>query len=336
MNKEPLINIIVPVYNTEKYIRKCLDSIVNQTYRNLEIIVVDDGSTDSSGDICDEYAHKDARIKVIHKENGGVSSARNAALDLCTHTWGDLVAFVDSDDWLELNMYETLLEQIYLYNADIATCKISIEYSDNSRIVHKKIKSNICFSVKDKEELIKNFLNREIYTSSSNDKLYNLKLFSGIRFPVNQFYEDNYLVLEILLRAKKIVVGCDSCYHYRQNNNSITRNFSRKKFRDALKAIKHNLNLLKNTYPLLLKEAFALRYLTYLSFLDLLVFSQQSDHIRLSDKIRMTLKGHLKHIINSYNMTLQEKIAFIIVVYNTDLYKVLRKMQIRVLKREGY
>ena len=335
MNKEPLINIIVPVYNTEKYIRKCLDSIVNQTYRNLEIIVVDDGSTDSSGDICDEYAHKDARIKVIHKENGGVSSARNAALDLCT-PGGDLVAFVDSDDWLELNMYETLLEQIYLYNADIATCKISIEYSDNSRIVHKKIKSNICFSVKDKEELIKNFLNREIYTSSSNDKLYNLKLFSGIRFPVNQFYEDNYLVLEILLRAKKIVVGCDSCYHYRQNNNSITRNFSRKKFRDALKAIKHNLNLLKNTYPLLLKEAFALRYLTYLSFLDLLVFSQQSDHIRLNDKIRMTLKGHLKHIINSYNMTLQEKIAFIIVVYNTDLYKVLRKMQIRVLKREGY
>ena len=334
MNKEPLINIIVPVYNTEKYIRKCLDSIVNQTYRNLEIILVDDGSTDSSGDICDEYAHKDARIKVIHKENGGVSSARNAGLDLCT--WGDLVAFVDSDDWLELNMYETLLEQIYLYNADIATCKISIEYSDNSRIVHKKIKSNICFSVKDKEELIKNFLNREIYTSSPNDKLYNLKLFSGIRFPVNQFYEDNYLVLEILLRAKKIVVGCDSCYHYRQNNNSITRNFSRKKFRDALKAIKHNLNLLKNTYPLLLKEAFALRYLTYLSFLDLLVFSQQSDHIRLSDKIRMTLKGHLKHIINSYNMTLQEKIAFIIVVYNTDLYKVLRKMQIRVLKREGY
>ncbi|WP_419561955.1 hypothetical protein, partial [Phascolarctobacterium faecium] len=98
----------------------------------------------------------------------------------------------------------------------------------------------------------------------------------------------------------------------------------------------HNLNLLKNTYPLLLKEAFALRYLTYLSFLDLLVFSQQSDHIRLSDKIRMTLKGHLKHIINSYNMTLQEKIAFIIVDYNTDLYKVLRKMQIRVLKREGY
>ena len=330
-----LVTVITPTYNRKSELKNLYYSLCKQTNYDFRWLVVDDGSTDSSGDICDEYAQIDARIKVIHKENGGVSSARNAGLDLCT-PGGDLVAFVDSDDWLELNMYETLLEQIYLYNADIATCKISIEYSDNSRIVHKKIKSNICFSVKDKEELIKNFLNREIYTSSSNDKLYNLNLFSGIRFPVNQFYEDNYLVLEILLRAKKIVVGCDSCYHYRQNNNSITRNFSRKKFRDALKAIKHNLNLLKNTYPLLLKEAFALRYLTYLSFLDLLVFSQQSDHIRLSDKIRMTLKGHLKHIINSYNMTLQEKIAFIIVVYNTDLYKVLRKMQIRVLKREGY
>lgn len=88
MNKEPLINIIVPVYNTEKYIRKCLDSIVNQTYRNLEIILVDDGSTDSSGDICDEYAQIDARIKVIHKENGGLSSARNAGLDVCTSGGG--------------------------------------------------------------------------------------------------------------------------------------------------------------------------------------------------------------------------------------------------------
>lgn len=334
MNQKNLINVIVPVYNTEKYIRKCLDSIINQTYRNLKIILVDDGSIDSSGTICDEYAQKDDRVKVIHKENGGVSSARNAGLDACTLE-GDFVAFVDSDDWLELDMYERLLEQIYLYNADIATCKISLEYLDNSRIVDKKLKSSICFFLKDKEELIKKFLNRELY-GSSNDKLYNIKLFREIRFPVNQFYEDNYLALEILLRAKSIVVGCDSCYYYRQNNSSITRNFSRKKFRDALKAIKHNLNLLKNTYPLLVREASALRYLTYLSFLDLLVFSSQSDHIRLIDKIRMTIKGHLKDIINLYNISLKEKIAFVIIVYNTDLYKVLRKMQIRISKRKGY
>ena len=105
--KREFISVIVPVYNVEYYLKQCLDSIVNQTYRNLEIILVDDGSTDSSGDICDEYAQIDARIKVIHKENGGLSSARNAGLDVCT-SGGELIAFVDSDDWLELDMFEVL------------------------------------------------------------------------------------------------------------------------------------------------------------------------------------------------------------------------------------
>ena len=108
-NQPHLISVIVPVYNVEKYLRQCLDSIINQTYRNLEIILVDDGSTDSSGIICDEYAQIDARIKVIHKENGGLSSARNAGLDVCT-SGGDFIAFVDSDDWLEPDMYERLYE----------------------------------------------------------------------------------------------------------------------------------------------------------------------------------------------------------------------------------
>ena len=107
--KREFISVIVPVYNVEYYLKQCLDSIVNQTYRNLEIILVDDGSTDSSGDICDEYAQIDARIKVIHKENGGVSSARNAALDLCT-PGGDLVAFVDSDDWIDKDYINSFID----------------------------------------------------------------------------------------------------------------------------------------------------------------------------------------------------------------------------------
>ena len=116
--KREFISVIVPVYNVEYYLKQCLDSIVNQTYRNLEIILVDDGSTDRSGDICDEYAQIDARIKVIHKENGGLSSARNAGLDVCT-SGGELIAFVDSDDWLELDMFEVLYTNLKEKNVDI-------------------------------------------------------------------------------------------------------------------------------------------------------------------------------------------------------------------------
>ena len=117
--KEPKISVIVPVYKVEPYLRKCLDSIVNQTYRNLEIILVDDGSPDNCGAICDEYAAGDGRIRVIHQENGGVSSARNAGLSAVTGEW---VGWVDSDDWIEPDMYEYLLKNALEQNADIAVC----------------------------------------------------------------------------------------------------------------------------------------------------------------------------------------------------------------------
>ena len=114
-----LISIIVPIYNVQKYLDRCMKTLLNQTYRNIEIILVDDGSTDSSGDICDEYAQIDARIKVIHKENGGLSSARNAGLDVCT-SGGELIAFVDSDDWVDSTMYEEMYEKAEKEDADIA------------------------------------------------------------------------------------------------------------------------------------------------------------------------------------------------------------------------
>ena len=104
-----LISIIVPIYNVEKYIHKCIESIINQTYKNLEIILVDDGSPDNCGNICEEYAKNDSRIKVIHKENNGLSSARNAGLEICK---GDYIGFVDSDDYIELNMYEVLINAL--------------------------------------------------------------------------------------------------------------------------------------------------------------------------------------------------------------------------------
>lgn len=118
-DSSPLISIIVPVYNVEPYVSKCLESILRQTYQNIEIIIIDDGSTDGGSDICDAYAHKDKRIKVIHQSNEGVSGARNVGLRIAK---GEFIGFVDSDDWIEADMYEYLLQNIQQQDADIAIC----------------------------------------------------------------------------------------------------------------------------------------------------------------------------------------------------------------------
>lgn len=136
------VSVIVPVYNVEQYVAKCLESVINQTYTNLEIICVDDGSTDNSGNICDEYAQKDSRIKVFHKTNGGLASARNVALSYVT---GDYIGFVDSDDWIEPEMYETLVQQIEKNNVDMVCCNYSKVYEDRTVIMQNEwgIKSGV-------------------------------------------------------------------------------------------------------------------------------------------------------------------------------------------------
>ena len=131
----PLISVIIPVYNVEKYLRRCLDSVVAQTYRNLEIICVDDGSVDESGKICDQYAVRDARIKVIHQENQGLSAARNRGLDAAE---GAYIAFVDSDDYILEDMYKKMLDKLLNYNVDLCVCQWQYEFSDGRQVVKRK------------------------------------------------------------------------------------------------------------------------------------------------------------------------------------------------------
>ena len=140
MNK---ISIIIPIYNVEQYLPQCLDSIINQTYKNLEIILINDGSTDNSGKICDNYAKVDNRIHVFHKKNEGVTSARNLGLDKCT---GDFIGFVDPDDFIELNMYEILYNEQQRTNADIVWCNYLLYYSANNQLLGE-INSNIVYNL---------------------------------------------------------------------------------------------------------------------------------------------------------------------------------------------
>ena len=186
MNSQPKISVIVPVYKVEKFLDRCVESIVGQTYENLEIILVDDGSPDNCPSMCDKWAEKDSRIKVIHKENGGVSSARNAALDAAT---GDFIGFVDSDDWIEPDMYESLMMRIDETGKDIAVCSYySIEVSGER---------NECRCIADKAVVCKDDYFRFIVLGGDGgyiwNRLYRADIIKEVRFDENIWYSEDLL-----------------------------------------------------------------------------------------------------------------------------------------------
>lgn len=203
------VTIIVPFYNVEKYLRKCLDSLINQTYKNLEIIVVDDGSTDNSVKICDEFANRDNRITVIRQKNGGISIARNAGLDKMT---GSYVTFVDSDDYLEINAVEKFLKISITEGADIVCSETIIIFKD--RIVHNSNKENEKYST----ELIKEKILLDKLGNHAATKFYKAELWKNIRFPEKLVYEDFYIMPSVCVNAKKIVYKCEPLYYYNRTN----------------------------------------------------------------------------------------------------------------------
>ncbi len=213
------ISVIVPVYNVEKLLKKCLDSIICQTYTNLEIIVVDDGSTDSSSLICDEYANRDPRISVIHKINGGLSDARNVGIDASN---GKYLLFVDSDDYIERNMIEKLYYSINTNNADLAICNFRYVSDDDYNSVDNSdlpIKDEV---ISGKDVLTcKLFKEKPWYWVVAVCKLYRVALFNNLRFKKGKLHEDEFILHEILLNCNRIACMSDMLYNYYQRAGSI-------------------------------------------------------------------------------------------------------------------
>ena len=216
----PIISVIIPVYNVEKYLRKCLDSIIYQTYRNLEIILVDDGSTDNCGAICNEYAIRDERITVIHKANGGLGFARNSGLEICT---GDYVMFVDSDDWLSIDSVQVLYDQIVADGSGIAIGKHVEAYEDGGII-------EACWKINKKRLLTKGELFDLLRPNADNvlpvaawGKLYKRSIFNNLRYTSVCIAEDLFLYPYIIDRCEKITVTTAIVYYYYQRENSLVR-----------------------------------------------------------------------------------------------------------------
>lgn len=239
----PLVSIIVPVYNVEKYIHKCLNSILNQSYYNLEVILVDDGSTDKSGEICDEYALLDKRIHIIHKENGGLSSARNAALDIVS---GEYIAFVDSDDWIEREMIEKLVEKAIEEEADMVQC--GFRYVNEHNDI-KGTNSSKGIVISNNESLIDLYFSQKIIDVVVWNKLYKKYLFDNIRMFEGRNNEDTMIMPEILLQVGKFINIDGEYYNYLKREDSIMSNkFSLKKL-DSIFACEYVIDLCEKKIP---------------------------------------------------------------------------------------
>ena len=228
--EKALISIIIPVYKVEKYLEKCIQSVINQTYENLQIILVDDGSPDNCGKICDEYAKKDHRIEVIHKSNGGLSDARNQGLERAK---GEYIGFVDSDDYIEADMYEVLYNLLKQYNADVSICnfytvsqgKISIKNADNGINEYNRI------------EILKEILLDKNIQSYAWNKLYKKELFDEIKYPIGKKYEDIGTTFYLLEKCNKVVVTGKSEYYYINRQDSIVNNVTESTITDYIELI---------------------------------------------------------------------------------------------------
>ena len=246
------ITVIVPVYNVEHYLDKCLDSLINQTYKNLEIIVINDGSTDNSGIICQEYAQKDNRIIYVEKENGGQSEARNMGLDRMT---GSYVTFVDSDDWVEADYVETLYQKITEYQADIAVGNY-YSYNEQEGIFCFHIFGSSYYEkVYDNVSIFENFYESEHMKNFAlicvGGKLYKSDLFRELRFEVGKLGEDGYLNQKIYLLAEKTIYLNKGLYAYRQREGSSSRIWTEKWMHALVDAMSERITLLANMgYPL--------------------------------------------------------------------------------------
>ena len=210
---DDLISVIVPIYNTQEYIRECIESIINQSYKNLEIILVDDGSTDTSGVICDEYSKIDSRIKVLHQKNGGMSKARNNGLDMAN---GNYIQFIDSDDFIDLNMIEILYNNAQNYGAEVSMCS-HYTYIDNEA----KSDSTGKFCIYSKIDALRELLMDRTIRSYAWNKLFARNLFDGIRFPEGRVFEDIIAIPKLFEKANKIVLNDIPLYYYRQRNGSV-------------------------------------------------------------------------------------------------------------------
>lgn len=301
---ENLISVIVPIYNVQRYLEKCIKTIVNQTYKNLEIILIDDGSTDKSSDICDNWKQKDSRIKVIHKANEGLAKARNTGIEIST---GKYLFFVDSDDYIELDIIENLYENIIQTSADISICGFYIETYEK---MIPYCSSNE-FVVNSEDALKKLFMHDNISIAIWN-KLYKKELFEKIRFPNCRIHEELMTIYKLLDIANKISHISKTGYHYVQRQGSLLHSEFNNNPLYILEIGEEILEFIKSKYSNILEEA----EIFFLGQLNKCILVSYKKKLRKEYKIlKEKLKEYIPQILKNTKMKLKIKLKSILIAY---------------------
>lgn len=239
----PLISVIVPIYNVEKYLARCVDSIVNQIYKNLEIILVDDGSPDRCPQMCDDYAEKDSRIKVVHKKNGGLSDARNAGVAVAT---GEYISFIDSDDYVSDDFFECLLDVMNKENSDIAECSVVKLYEDGHL---EQYTDSFEINSYNTQNALLMLISESHFKTQVWNKLYKSDLVLGVPFLKGKCNEDDFWTYQVFAKANKVSLICQTMYFYFQRSNSIMGgNYSVKRL-DEIEAKCIRQKYIEGNYP---------------------------------------------------------------------------------------
>lgn len=304
----PIVSVIVPVYKVEQYLPKCVDSIINQTLQEIEIILVDDGSPDQCGKMCDTYASQDDRIVVIHKENGGLSSARNAGIAIAK---ADLVCFVDSDDFIESDMVEFLYKNLLKEDADISVCGIFDHYEGKTNITNDRLGYSVC----NRAEAVKHEL-INVPVSAVN-KLYKKTLFNEVLFPVGKLYEDAHTTIPLILRTSKVVFDLKPKYHYIHREQSITTEKYRPGVLSLIEANRNNMELVLSIYPNYIKETEYRYYWACYRILECMLLSEPLNNEAKEKKkeiTRLLRKNTIKVINNPYFLKTRKISSLILLV----------------------
>lgn len=304
---DELISIVVPIYKVEKYLEKCVYSLLTQSYKNLEIILVDDGSPDNCGKICDRFQIMDNRIKVIHKINGGLSDARNVGVEVAT---GEYITFVDSDDYVDNDYINYLYSLLKTNDSDIS---IVMPYQvDENYIIKKSNKKEKIYNY-DSVNALKTMLYQKKFETSAWGKLFKIDIVKGIKFPVGKIYEDIGTIYKYLLKAKNVTFSTKRIYYYLQRNDSIMGRKYKSNDLDYVYNSKLLLEEMEKNGNLELIKAAKSRYVSA-NFSVLIKLNKSDPKIR--NELLLNIKKNQKNVFFDRNVRLKNKIAILLTYIN--------------------